>query len=287
MKLIFSRKGFDSGYGGIASPVLPDGRIASFPIPSSSGRPAADIQIFGSSLGAVVSDLTNGRLGENTRVHLDPDLDFGAVPREPGWCPSFGQVGAAQSHLAKQGVGVGDLFLFFGWFRHAELLANGGWQYVKDSPSFHGLFGWLQITDILKINTITQYEAPKWLASHPHVESADKFTSKNNTIYIANGKLNLGGKQTNLPAGGMFSNWTPKARLSASGKNKSVWQVPSWMEPVLGRKALSYHSIPKRWIRDGDNLNLQTVAKGQEFVLDTSEYKEAVDWAYEIIKEHA
>jgi hypothetical protein len=33
MKVILSRKGFDSGYGGYPSPVLPDGTILSLPIP--------------------------------------------------------------------------------------------------------------------------------------------------------------------------------------------------------------------------------------------------------------
>ena len=36
MKVILSRKGFDSSYGGIPSPILPDGRLVSFPIPSPS-----------------------------------------------------------------------------------------------------------------------------------------------------------------------------------------------------------------------------------------------------------
>ena len=35
MKIILSRKGFDSGYGGIASPVLPDGTLLSLPIPTT------------------------------------------------------------------------------------------------------------------------------------------------------------------------------------------------------------------------------------------------------------
>lgn len=34
MKVILSRKGFDSANGGIVSPVFPDGRMLSFPIPS-------------------------------------------------------------------------------------------------------------------------------------------------------------------------------------------------------------------------------------------------------------
>lgn len=34
MKVILSRKGFDSGYGGMPSPILPDGTMLSMPIPS-------------------------------------------------------------------------------------------------------------------------------------------------------------------------------------------------------------------------------------------------------------
>lgn len=35
-KIILSRKGFDSKYGGIPSPILPDGAMLSFPIPANS-----------------------------------------------------------------------------------------------------------------------------------------------------------------------------------------------------------------------------------------------------------
>lgn len=34
MKVILSRKGFDSQYGGMPSPILPDGTLLSLPIPS-------------------------------------------------------------------------------------------------------------------------------------------------------------------------------------------------------------------------------------------------------------
>lgn len=46
MKLILSRKGFDSGYGGMPSPILPDGRLVPLPIPISHDRyTLADINI--------------------------------------------------------------------------------------------------------------------------------------------------------------------------------------------------------------------------------------------------
>ncbi len=286
LKIIFSRKGFDSKYGGVPSPVLPDGRMASLPIPSSAGRPACEVQAFGTSLGEVVAALTGGRLNAGTSVHLDPDLDLHAASRAFGWCPAFGQVGSAQSHLARQGVGIGDLFLFFGWYRHAEHLADGRWQYVAGAPNFHGLFGWLQVTDILKLDALDQHEIPTWLHSHPHVEFSPRFAGKGNTIYLAQGELALGRRRSEIQAGGMFSRWSPKLRLTANGQSRSVWQVPSWMNPSAGRKPLSHHSAPERWIRQGDDLLLKTVPIGQEFVLDAAEYPESVDWAYNLISEH-
>lgn len=33
LRIILSRKGFDTGYGGIANPILPDGRFHPLPIP--------------------------------------------------------------------------------------------------------------------------------------------------------------------------------------------------------------------------------------------------------------
>ena len=38
MKIILSRKGFDSGYGGCPNPILPDGTLLSLPIPSRNEK---------------------------------------------------------------------------------------------------------------------------------------------------------------------------------------------------------------------------------------------------------
>lgn len=37
MKIILSRKGFDSSVGGVASPLFPDGTLLSLPIPDPQG----------------------------------------------------------------------------------------------------------------------------------------------------------------------------------------------------------------------------------------------------------
>lgn len=43
MKVILSRKGFDSSNGGIPSPIMPDGTLLSMPILDSAGIPFSDI----------------------------------------------------------------------------------------------------------------------------------------------------------------------------------------------------------------------------------------------------
>ncbi len=49
---------------------------------------------------------------------------------------------AAQAVLEREGVGPGDLFLFFGWFRRVEV-CGGVFRFVKGAPDVHVLWGWL------------------------------------------------------------------------------------------------------------------------------------------------
>src|SRR6266436_9207163 len=116
MKLILSRKGFDSANGGCPSPILDD-RPFSLPIPDpSSPTTYGEISPFnGIPIWQIVEDLTHGRVGRGNGAHLDPDLRRDALTRATGWRPIFGQADAAQSHLTNQGIGPGDLFLFFGY----------------------------------------------------------------------------------------------------------------------------------------------------------------------------
>ncbi len=117
-RIILSRKGMDSGSGGMASPML-HGRLLSLPIPDQrSDIRYASLQAGpGLSYGALIHQLAGKRMAT---AHLDPDLQHGDLPRKPGWKPVYGQTGAALSHLRSEGVGAGDLLLFFGWFREAE-----------------------------------------------------------------------------------------------------------------------------------------------------------------------
>lgn len=117
MKIILSRKGFDSSAGGASSPILPDGTLLSLPIPDTSRTSnirCEDIRANGVSIGIVVEDLTKQKITRRDFAHLDPDLRASAYPRLPDWRPLFGQSDQSQTHLKNEGVTVGDLFLFFG-----------------------------------------------------------------------------------------------------------------------------------------------------------------------------
>jgi hypothetical protein len=57
MKLVLSRNGFDSENGGMASPILPDGRLVPLPIPISHDKfTVADINIPDVDVRQLVSD---------------------------------------------------------------------------------------------------------------------------------------------------------------------------------------------------------------------------------------
>lgn len=77
MKVIISRKGFDSGYGGVASPIMPDGNMISLPIPGVSYNRFEDMS-------KLVSDLTKGKVKGSTPVHFDPDLNPHHLARKTG-----------------------------------------------------------------------------------------------------------------------------------------------------------------------------------------------------------
>ena len=136
MRLILSRKGFDAALGGVASPIFPNGAMASLPIPLA-GAPVAYAQINkgpDGSLGPLVADLTRGAITGATPAHLDPDLARSALPRRPGWRPAFGQTGVAATHLERCGVDIGDVFLFFGWFRAVQRGSDDRWRYAPKAP---------------------------------------------------------------------------------------------------------------------------------------------------------
>lgn len=285
MKIIFSRKGYDSASGGVPSPIFDDETLCSFPIPSEQKPKLKDVRFQKTSLGSLVEQLKQDTDVAESGVHLDPDLDWKARPRKVGWLPCFGQVGAAQTHLANQNVGVGDLFLFFGWFRRV-LTDNGKLCYHPEAQDIHCLFGWLQIGAVYHPG-IDDNLPPKWAFDHPHVQDADYYSASanNNTLYVASQLLSLPRLGHSVAGGGIFPRFTESLQLTAPGQQRSLWRLPNFFYPTKGVPPLSYHADLGRWHKNKKEVLLRTVGRGQEFVLDCEYYPEALDWIKEIFKE--
>lgn len=179
MKIILSRKGFDSTSGGVPSPILPDGRMVSLPMPDRhSPVRYGGIGGNGREIASLVSRLTRGRIRSNARAHLDPDV--------------------ARRQL--------------------------------EVPEFRGV---------------------------------------------------------RLPGAGVFPRFSESLVLSDPHADRpGRWRLPPWMYPRFGTVPLTYHANRGRWCREADGVRLQAVARGQEFVLDTGDYPEAVEWVRSML-EHA
>ena len=199
---------------------------------------------------------------EDMRCHLDPDIRPG-LARYAEWVPAFGQVDAAQSHLENQGVGVGDLFLFFGWFRNT-VWKSGRLAYC--GPHIQAIYGYLQIGGILKGDEIA--DRCPW---HPH--AGGEFARESNTVYLASSELTINEIPTGLPGYGALD-FCDDLVLTKPGETRSRWKRYPWME----RAQISRHNADS--LKDG---YFQSVAIGQEFVIQDEDA--VCKWAVEILRD--
>lgn len=278
MRIVLSRKGFDSGYGGYPSPILPDGTMVSLPIPNSSDSARySDLKL---SNGISYFDLMrsinprlkiNGEwkgLTETTRCHLDPDLNEEITMRNHVWKAALGQIGAAQGHLAKQKVTTGDIFLFFGWFRKYKDLKS--LTYEENMKNVQAIFGYLQVGEIFNVGVNT--EVPEYIKAHPHVVSSERRKVKTNSVYVAKDRLTWDKKIS----GAGHLRFDQSLVLTKTGYTRSKWNLPDFFKDVN----MTYHS-ERSWKKD----YFQSAAKGQEFVVKDS--LEAINWAKSLISKNA
>ncbi|WFL76182.1 hypothetical protein P7228_09230 [Altererythrobacter arenosus] len=237
MRIIFSRKGFDSAAGGGASPIV-DGRPLSLPIPSGT----ASTTTYGAlGLGDHVASSSRGRFGAGDLCHHDPMF------LDTGEC-LFGQCGAAQTHLDRQGVGAGDVFLFFGLFREEET-----------GEPHHRIFGYLEVDELVPLADGVPQDLRD--LAHPH---ALAMHHRNDVIYRGPGRTARRASEA--------------LRLTVPGGPVTLWQRPDW----LRRGGLSYHDRADRWLRGG---RLRSVARGQEFVADIGRRQAPREWLAGILEE--
>ncbi len=258
MKIILSRKGFDSQYGGMPSPILPDATLLSLPIPSKTDLETkfTEIQYKGRSYYDLIRMLNpNTRIKEYYACHLDPDIRETVRERQYGWMPAFGQEGAALSHLKNQNVGVGDLFLFFGWFKKTQNI-DGKIVYEKGAPDLHVIYGYFQVGAIID----NPADIPEWLKKHPHTK-VEKW-EKPNVIYVAAPQLSF---CPELPGAGNFG-FGDNLVLTKPGCSRSTWALPDFFRHI----PISYNA--NAWQED----SFIAASKGQEFVFEAND--EAMEW---------
>ncbi|MGI8944522.1 MAG: hypothetical protein ACR2FJ_09900 [Qipengyuania sp.] len=240
MRIVFSRKGFDSAAGGGPSPIV-GGRPVSLPIPAGIASSASYGDL---GLGEHARRASRGRYGDGDPCHHDPMfLEDGPLE---GTC-LFGQCGAAQTHLVNRRVGVGDVFLFFGLFREE-------WT---DEPH-HRIFGFLEVEDVVHLADGVPDELRA--LGHPHAL----------TVHGPNDAIYRGPGRTARTASEML-------RLTVTGGPPSLWKRPAWLK----QGGLSYHGRPARWM----GKELQSVARGQEFVAEIGRRKAPRAWLERVLSE--
>jgi hypothetical protein len=296
-RIILSRKGFDDGYGKMASPIFEDSRMLSLPIPNERPYKTTPYEQINfkyqeDRLADILSSLTRRKAIKNQingkrTAHLDPDIRQDALDSRPkGWKGAFGQVAESQSYLKKEGVNKGDIFLFYGWFDDVKK-ANNNYHFLGNNR--HVIWGWLQIDKIFHLENGKYEEELECIKDHPHLHLSNYVSDKqeqrfkNNTVYIASEKLIINGKNVNNLAGwGTFENYNEKLVLTnliqdKQPQQRSKWIVPKWMEECKSIKKLSDNE------RKGF-INVQNT-RFQEKVLDVSNLNnknEAEAWLTEI-----
>ena len=263
MKIILSRKGFDSQYGQIPSPILSDGTLLSLPIPSKMDPEVKfkDLHHGDLSYYDIIRMLSpRSSIKENHTCHLDPDIRSEVKERPMERVPSFGQEKAALRHLQNQNVGIGDVFLFFGWFRQTQYIDNR-LVYTPNAPDLHVIYGYFPVGGI--INRMA--DVPAWLKDHPHVK-ADRWNNPN-VIFTASQRLSL---CPGLPGAACFQ-FDNRLVLTKSGCKRSTWDLPHFFRGI----SISYNK--NSWKEDC----FVAASKGQEFVFEANDG--AVEWIKNII----
>ncbi|MBQ6270006.1 MAG: hypothetical protein IJK61_07815 [Bacteroidetes bacterium] len=303
IKVILSRKGFDSSNGGFPSLILPekdkDGfrKMISLPIPCCSKccnyekcksyKYSNDTRLYN-----MMSNLYNGKgkkrntikikknnkivdeilLSEATHCHLDPCLGNYSI-KELEKVGIFGQHGRAATEL--KDVRKDDIFIFFGLFNDVAVKDD---KYIiknKENGGRHVMFGYLQAGKIIDNNKYyIEYE------KHPHFCCCK--IKNNNIIYIARKRLKIDSKELDVAGYGMFK-YDSKLDLTQQKPDKTYWNSTRWSCDNLPT-CLKDLIVPRLKYECKDNY-FQSAPMGQEFVIEDN--KEVEKWAIELIKKHS
>lgn len=271
MKIILSRKGFDSANGEQPNPIMPDRSLLALPIPDKKygNNTYASLEWDGMSYYDIIRELKpNTKLNAEDYCHLDPDLREGVKKRLPGWKPAFGQSDKALKHLQKNGVKEGDLFLFFGWFRQTERI-NGKLVYKRDAKDLHIIYAYMQIGEIIKPMD-NPYD---WLKEHPHIGDKKQRNNDSDAIFLPSDILDALPSLSGYKGCDVLTYRDDRVLTNIEKyTSRRYWKMPDCFKKVN----ITYH--PNPW----ENGYFKSAGRGQEFVIDAT--PEIQEWAKQIIK---
>ena len=245
---------------------MPDGTLLSMPIPTEDNVSYSDIAWNGISYADILKQINPK--DEYTTCHLDPDIRDNRIHPIDGWKPAFGQISAAQGLLSNAGVQVGDLFLFFGWFRQVEETIQGYRFASKSNEDFYKghdlqiIYGYMEIGEI-----ITDQDEIRRFYWHPHASDLrTKYSS--NALYLPSEKLSL---NPTLKGYGVLD-YREDRVLTMKGKNRGTWNEYPFLMPE------HVYGIKKNSAKDG---GLYYAGIWQELVVNESD--DLMEWAKRVI----
>lgn len=259
MKVILSRKGFDMKHGKIPSPILPDGTLLLLPRPDDAGFLRYDELFYqGTSYLDIIRQLNPSIAEElkDARCFPSPDISPDTYSTPKDWKPTFTQYGPSEGHLSSQKVSVGDIFLFFGWFRQTTYDDQHQLTYVSDAPDLHIICSYLQIGSIIKNKNFI-------LKKYTWNKLVDNFikTSKHYSVYLPTKKLSYNNKQDGFGQLVFAQNLI----LTKQGLPYHKWTLPDLFRQQ--DVTISYHNNYTNGFIPGKDY-FQSSNIGQEFVIN-------------------
>lgn len=283
MKIILSRKGFDSSIqGGGNSSVIYEDQFYPIPIPEAeTSIRYADLEFQDTTYLRLMKDL---KISQFTECHFDPFLSEKYLPPAlSNWKKSLGQSGTALTVLENSDIGVGDLFIFFGWFKKVEK-KKGKYSFTKmenyTRKGIHVIYGYLQVGEEPVYLKDSEKVPPTWIETHPHYKFRDDY-AQNNAIYIARDTFSENEKK---PGAGIF-HFNDELILTEPNSNRSKWLLPDCFHPDNGVE-IKYLKRD-RWEKVSDSkTRVNANFRGQELVVLEDPNNDIKDWAIDLINQN-
>lgn len=258
MRVILSRKGFESTHEGIPSPILPDGTLLLLPKPDNDGYVSyKEFYCEGTSYYDIAVSLDSKMQDVLKDARCNSSCYIAKSDHRPPlkWFPAYLRTGPLESHLNRQRVSVGDLFLFYGCFRQTEYDANHHLRFVPNAPEQNIIFSYFQIGAIIKNLS--------FISSHfqwPLHTLIDKDTSIQHTIYLPTKKLSYNNQQPGFD----ILSYSQKLVLTKPGLHYYQWQLPDFL--CAPDVKISYHNNRNNGFLSGKDY-FKSSSIGEEFVI--------------------